>query len=154
MSIKYVKGDATIPQGDGNKLVIHIVNDVGRFGSGFALSVLKRYPIVKESYMQPFADDKPLRLGDVQFVKVANDLWFANMVGQHGVIGPGNPMPIQYDAVRTCLKKVFNFVNENKMMVFGPRFGSGLAGGKWIVVEQIINDELIKNNVDVTIYDL
>jgi hypothetical protein len=163
--ISYVKGDATQPQGEGNKLVIHIVNDVGRFGSGFALAVLKRYPIVKESYLQPFANDKPLKLGDVQFIKVADDLWFANMVAQHGVIGPGNPMPIQYDALRKCLREVCLFSKrmnpqdntkfpDEQWSVFGPKFGSGLAGGKWIVVEQIIQDELIKNNIDVTIYEL
>jgi len=152
--INYVNGDATLPNGEGNKLIIHIVNDVGRFGCGFALAVLKRYPIVKESYLAPFNNNTPLKLGDVQFIKVAEDLWFANMVGQHGVIGPSNPMPIQYDAVRTCLKRVYEFAQLNKMKVVGPKFGSGLAGGKWVVVEQIINDELIKNNIETTIYEL
>ena len=151
--IKYAKGDATLPKGKGNKLVIHIVNDVGRFGSGFALAVLKRYPAVKEAYIKAF-EDKPLKLGDVQFIKVADDLWFANMVGQHGVIGPSNPMPIQYDAVRTCLKKVCEFAKGHKMKVSGPKFGSGLAGGKWNVVENLIQNELINNNIDVTIYEL
>lgn len=160
--IKYVKGDATRPEGEGNKLVIHIVNDVGRFGSGFALAVLKRYPKVREAYISGFDLDvlehtsgkNDLKLGDVQFVKVADDLWFANMVGQHGVIGPTNPMPIQYDAVRECLRKVCEFATANSMKIFAPKFGSGLAGGKWIVIEKLIQDELTSKNLDITIYEL
>jgi hypothetical protein len=29
MSIKYLKGDATGPQGDGLKIICHVCNDVG-----------------------------------------------------------------------------------------------------------------------------
>lgn len=154
MPIKYEKGDATEPQGEGNKLIIHVVNDIGRFGSGFALAVLKRYPKVKEEYLKAFSSFNPLKLGDVQFVQVANDVWFANMVGQHGVVGPSNPIPIKYDALTECLKKVCDFALEHNMKIYAPRFGAGLARGNWQTIESIINKELIEHNVDITIYDL
>lgn len=152
--IKYVKGDATLPQGDGNKLVIHVVNDVGRFGSGFALAVLKRYPVVREVYIKAFESDKHPKLGDVQMINVSDGLWFANMVAQHGVIGPNNPIPIDYGELRECLRSVRDFAIEHNLKIHAPKFGSGLAGGKWIVIEKLIQDELIAQNIDVTIYEL
>lgn len=154
MSIKYVKGDATAPNETGDKIVIHVVNDIGRFGAGFALAVLKRFPVVKQTYMQAFENNSALELGDVQFIKVADNMWFANMVSQHGVIGPTNPMPIQYDALRECLRKVCNYAITNNLKVVAPKFGSGLAGGKWSIVEKLIQDELISYGIDVTIYEL
>jgi hypothetical protein len=33
----------------------------------------------------------------------------------------------------------------------GPRFGSGLSGGNWNTIEQIIKDTI---TVDITIYEL
>ena len=35
-----------------------------------------------------------------------------------------------------------------------PRIGCGLAGGNWIEIEKIINDTLIKENINVWVYDL
>lgn len=37
---------------DGNKLVIHIVNDIGLFESAFAKAVKDRYPIVTNAYLK------------------------------------------------------------------------------------------------------
>jgi O-acetyl-ADP-ribose deacetylase (regulator of RNase III) len=161
MPIKYTKGDATQPQGDGIKLVIHIVNDIGRFGSGFARAVMNRYPIVRESYIEKFSGNElyqdligPLVLGDVQFVRAREDIWFANMVAQHGTISKENKTPIKYDALRECLGKVYHYTLINKVSLHGPRFGSGLAGGSWAEIEKIINEELLDRDVGITIYDL
>ena len=35
-----------------------------------------------------------------------------------------------------------------------PRLGSGGSGGEWGVVEEMIEDEVIRSGVDVTIYDI
>jgi len=32
MDIKYIKGNATNPAGEGNKLIVHICNDTGGWG--------------------------------------------------------------------------------------------------------------------------
>jgi O-acetyl-ADP-ribose deacetylase (regulator of RNase III) len=37
--IEYVQGDATRPQGPGNKIIVHICNDVGGWGKGFVLTL-------------------------------------------------------------------------------------------------------------------
>ena len=38
--IKYVKGDATEPIGEGNKLIVHICNNVGKWGKRVCLSFI------------------------------------------------------------------------------------------------------------------
>jgi hypothetical protein len=35
-----------------------------------------------------------------------------------------------------------------------PRIGCGLAGGKWEVVGKIVEEELLRSGVPVTVYDL
>lgn len=153
--INYVNGDATLPIGDGSKLVIHIVNDLGRFGSGFAKAVMIKYPVVREKYIEWSKSGLNFTLGKNQFVKVNDNLWFCNMIAQHGLISKDNPIPIRYDALRSCLKDVAQFCKDfttdaTKWTLHGPRFGSKLAGGNWEIIEKIICDELEA----ITIYDL
>ena len=134
MEILYIKGDATAPIGSGVKVITHICNDIGGWGKGFVLA---------------------LTLGAVQFVNVENELYVANMIGQHGIYKDSKGLPpIRYDAVRQCLKEVALFAIDHKASVHMPRIGCGLAGGKWELMEQIIKEELITKEIAVTVYDL
>jgi O-acetyl-ADP-ribose deacetylase (regulator of RNase III) len=147
--IKYIVGNAVKPIGDGEKFIIHVSNDVHAWGSGFVLAISKKWKM-PEYY---FRATKSLNLGDIQAVIVEKDITVINMIGQHGVgidLVTHIP-PIRYDAIRECLKKVNVLALEFNATIHAPRFGSGLAGGDWNVIEQIINDEI---TVDVTIYDL
>lgn len=158
MAIKYVKGDATIPQGDGTKIIVHIVNDIGRFGSGFAKAIMDRYPIVREEYMKwarnGEIDNKRFMLGETQFVRVNDDLWFANMIAQHNLINISNPTPIKYDALISCLKQVEKFIRSaNIHSLHMPKIGTKRAGGDWRIVEQIIIAELCDNGLIPIVYE-
>ena len=62
--------------------------------------------------------------------------------------------PVRYEAIRDGLKKVAAFAREHNASIQMPRIGCGLAGGDWAVVSQIIEDELTRNGVFVTVYDL
>ena len=98
---------------------------------------------------------KRFTLGAVQFVNVENELYVANMIGQHGIYKDSKGLPpIRYDAVRQCLKEVALFAIDHKASVHMPRIGCGLAGGKWELMEQIIKEELITKEIAVTVYDL
>lgn len=50
MPIVYVKGDATRPLGSGPRVIVHCVNDIGKWGSGFVLALDKRWPTVGNRY--------------------------------------------------------------------------------------------------------
>jgi O-acetyl-ADP-ribose deacetylase (regulator of RNase III) len=41
--IFYMTGDATAPVGEGQKLIVHVCNDIGAWGAGFVLALSKRW---------------------------------------------------------------------------------------------------------------
>lgn len=164
--INYVNGDATLPTGSGNKLIVHIVNDLGKWGNGFVVALSKRWKMPELAYREWYKNKSKNDFisGAIQVVAVEPDIHVVNMIAQHGIsmyikngivdeIAEEVP-PIRYDALHDCLSKVCAIAKKHNMTVHGPRFGAGLAGGDWTLIEKIINDELISNGVSVTIYDL
>ena len=152
--INYIKGDATDPQGEENKIIVHICNDIGGWGKGFVMAISKRWKEPENSYREWFKSDNDFDLGQVQFVKVEDTLWVGNMVAQHKIkrSKEGNP-PIRYEAVKGALEKVSRFAVENKASVHMPRIGCGLAGGEWNKIEPLIIETLSEKNIQVTVYD-
>jgi O-acetyl-ADP-ribose deacetylase (regulator of RNase III) len=144
--MNYVTGDATQPIGDGPKIIVHVCNDIGAWGAGFVLAISKRWPEPEAAYRAI----EEYRLGDVQLVKVADDLHVANMIAQAGTYRRG--VPIRYPAVRECLQKVAEHARRLAASVHMPRIGCGLAGGEWSEIEPIIVETL--NGIEVTVYDL
>ncbi len=153
-SISYIKGDATNPVSDGNKLIVHVCNDIGKWGKGFVMAISKKWKQPGLEYRQWYKMNNDFLLGNVQFVKVENDIWVANLIGQHKINKDenGNP-PIRYDAILTGLEKVSSYAVVNKASVHMPRIGCGLAGGTWDKVEPLIITALTEKNISVTVYD-
>lgn len=52
----------------------------------------------------------------------------------------GDKTPVDYDAIRLCMRKI-NHIFKGKTIGL-PIIGAGLAGGKWSVIESIIENEL------------
>lgn len=154
--IQYITGDATAPIEDGNKMIVHICNDVGGWGAGFVLALSRRWPEPEASYRQWAAGelDLPFELGNVQFVSVDETTWVANMIGQHKTTSTDGVPPVRYEAIEAALKKVADFAVANACSVHMPRIGCGLAGGKWEKVEEKITATLCGREVPVTVYDL
>ncbi len=158
--IKYVKGDATQPEGVGMRLVIHCCNNRGQMGSGVALAIAKKWRGARDRYIQWYTEIQTdvkkavmLPLGMVQFVTVESHIVVGNMIGQNGTISKENPTPIDYAAIRSCLGKVRQYVGLTKASVHAPKFGAGLAGGNWETIEKIIQEELSVHSIPVTIYE-
>jgi len=153
--IRYVNGDATYPVGTGSRVIIHVVNDSGGWGRGFVRAVTMRWLHVEKAYREwakATNPDVPFELGSVQYVAVGQDLWVANMVGQHNVVWDDGVPPVRYGAIRTALADVAAFVRPLAATVHAPRFGASLAGGSWREIEKLILEELA--DTDVTIYDM
>lgn len=152
--VKYIKGDATQPTGEGNKIIVHVCNDIGKWGKGFVVAISKRWNAPEINYRNWYKTKEGFRLGAVQFVQVKDDLWIANLIGQHkiGKGENGNP-PIRYDAITEGMNKVTEKAISIKASVHMPRIGCGLAGGKWENIEPILIESLIKNNIDTVVYD-
>jgi len=152
--INYIKGDATQPIGEGNKIIVHVCNDIGGWGKGFVLAISRKWKLPEKEYRKWYRLENNLLLGEVQYVKVEEHIWIANLIGQHKIRTnkEGIP-PIRYEAIKKGLSNVFEKSKELEATVHMPRIGCGLAGGKWEIVEQIINEELIVKEREVTVYD-
>lgn len=154
-SIKYITGDATQPIGEGNKLIIHVCNNIGAWGAGFVIALSKRWTQPEHMYRQWAKSYAPntLPLGDVQFVQVEKNIVVGNMIGQVSVGHMNGVPPIRYNAIEKALKEVAEFTKPRNYSVHAPKFGAGLAGGDWNQIEQIINEQLCQKGVPVTIYE-
>jgi O-acetyl-ADP-ribose deacetylase (regulator of RNase III) len=154
-SINYIKGDATKPVSSGNKIIVHVCNDIGGWGRGFVLALSARWEKPEQEYRTWVQSNENFALGQVQFVQVEQDLWVANMIGQRDVKNNKDGVPpVRYDAIAKALEKVAAFAAEKNASVHMPRIGCGLAGGTWDKMEPVIIQELINREVPVTVYDL
>lgn len=144
-------------------IVPHVCNNIGVFGGGFTAGISKHYPIVKENYHLLGNHFLKNNLGYVQYVEVSKDnvyghkLVFANMIAQNGTISKNNNRPLHYGALVKCMSSVSSYINnhfkeDNPVQIHAPKFGSGLAGGNWNFVHELIAD--IWNNYPVFIYSL
>jgi O-acetyl-ADP-ribose deacetylase (regulator of RNase III) len=158
MPILYRSGDATSPQGDGQKIIVHVCNDIGGWGRGFVTAISKRWAEPEKQYRAWYRGEasQSFALGEVQFVRVAPDITVANLIGQQGIVtrqrNPSSP-PVHYEAIRTGLAHVARYAEEHAASVHMPRIGCGLAGGRWEEIEPLIDDKLTSENIEVTVYD-
>ncbi|WP_271764735.1 macro domain-containing protein [Aquimarina algiphila] len=154
-TIKYIKGDATVPQAKGIKIIVHVCNNLGGWGKGFVLAISKRWSEPEKSYREWHRNraKNDFELGAVQIIKVSDYLHVANMIAQQGMKTGSKGVPIRYEAVQKCLEKVGLEAQKLNASIHMPRIGCGLAGGKWDKIEPIIIDTLIQKNIDVFVYD-
>lgn len=169
--ITYLKGDATAPQGAGMKIIAHVCNDIGKWGSGFVVAVSKRWDAPEAYYRQwhklgkleGMALQNPMKgsfvattddfkLGEVQVIQVTDDVFVANMIGQEGVGMRTSGPPVRYPAIKKALYKVATFADIFKASIHMPRIGCGLAGGSWSQIRPLIESEL--GDRAVFVYDL
>ena len=155
--IKYVIGDATYPIGTGNKILCHVVNTERKWGAGFVLALSKRWSEPEKVYRN--TPKGGLWLGNVQIVPVENDIMVANMIAQRGIMDRNktgqidkDAVPaIRYGALRAALAEVNDIAYRMGATLHMPKIGCGLAGGKWELIEKIIEDVA---SVEVTVYNL
>ena len=168
--IRYLNGDATVPQAKGPKIIAHICNTLGGWGKGFVLSVSKRWPGPEKYYRAwHHAREIPTTLregslvlssgdfglGQVLLVQVLPDTFVLNMIAQEGMRTGSKGPPIRYDALAACLRTGDQLAMDMKSYrdvpasLHMPRIGTGLAGGKWERIEPL----LAKLKSDVYVYD-
>lgn len=153
--IKYLRGDATCPQSKGIKIIGHICNNIGGWGKGFVLAISKRWnePEMEYRKWHRARANNDFELGNIQLIQVEKYLYVANMIGQQGIKRGSKGVPIRYDAVENCLNKLAIEANNLNASVHMPRIGCGLAGGKWDMIEPIIEKSLLSKDVKTIIYD-
>lgn len=156
MGIEYVSGDAAMPRGSGPRIIAHVCNDAGGWGKGFVLAITRRWPQPEAAYRAWYRQraDNDFGLGAVQLTPVAEALYVANLIGQHGYRTREGRPPIRYEAVDTALATLGDKARELGATVHMPRIGAGLAGGRWELIEPLIIERLSRRGIHVTVYDV
>lgn len=145
--------------------VPHVCNNIDLFGAGFAAQVAEQFPIVKTDYHLLGKSFLQNNLGYCQVIKVSEDpqyrhkLFFVNMIAQNGIKSRSNPRPLNYFALVQSMNKLSQYIYKNtevlqkteRVEIHCPKFGSGLAGGDWNFISDLIND--IWGNFFVTVYN-
>ncbi|MCL6293713.1 macro domain-containing protein [Jejuia spongiicola] len=154
-NINYLKGDATAPQIEGNKIIVHICNDLGGWGKGFVLAISKKWSEPEKAYRLWYKNkaDNDFALGATQVIQVSEDIFVGNMIAQQGLKRVNNIAPIRYEAVKSCLSKIAIEASKINASIHMPRIGCGLAGGKWEEIEPLILETLSNNDIEVYVYD-
>lgn len=142
--IYYVKGDATSPQRR-PAAICHVVNTKGVWGRGFVLALSRRWKLPEEVYYS----EAPV-LGLIQWCQAEDGIIVCNMVAQNGLRKRTNPVPLDYDALTTCLTKMYSWLTYSHCTAHMPRIGCGLAGGSWPRVAEILEKTA---TVDTYVYD-
>jgi hypothetical protein len=157
-AVRYAVGDATLPPGDGPRVIAHVCNDVGAWGRGFVVPLGDKYPAAKTRFLAwhrgELTDDPMFALGGAQLVPVGERLWVANMVGQHGLKTKAGVPPIRLGAIAAALADVAAFAARTDASIHMPRIGCGLAGGTWDEVGPVVERAAAAAGVRVVVYDL
>lgn len=144
-------------------IVPHVCNNINVFGGGFSGAISSRYPEVEQNYRML---GNQMRLGHTQFISVVKDkiydheIIIANMIAQNKTINSfDNPRPINYAALVECMINVKFYIqnlldkkDKTRVEIHAPKFGSGLAGGDWNFIEDLIED--IWTGLHISIYSL
>ena len=160
MTITYQTGDATRPDGEDPRLIAHICNDIGAWGSGFVVALSRRCPTPEKSYRawhrEGLWEGDPFELGQVQLASYDTPgVLVANMIAQRGIRHDASaPAAVDYTALHNCLRHLGALATHMGASVHMPRIGCGLGGGDWDVVAKIIDDTLTSRDISVTVYDL
>jgi hypothetical protein len=154
MTLSYVEGDlfAAIKNSPAPIIIPHVCNDVGAWGAGFVVPLGRHYPSTRDEYLKwAKSGDGTFRLGEMQTVCIDN-ICVVNMVAQQGL---GGPRPLKYPALGKCMLGVRDFIKSQFVgAIHAPMFGSGLAGGNWNFIEQMILDAWVNFGIPTTIYYL
>lgn len=132
-------GDASVPLNK-STLIIHVVNNCGKWGKGFVLALAKKYPNAKKAYLE--WGKSGYTMGDVQFLleDEVNQIFIANMVAQDGIKKSmkDEKKYISYESLEHCLSKVADFALAKRLVIQLPLIGAGLGGGNWEEIMDII----------------
>lgn len=146
-----IKGDITTAK---SGLILQCVNCKGVMGSGVALAIKTKWPVVEKKYHE-FCEKPPGLmvsremdlLGRVNAVTIKygyvgdTGLQVLNCFGQL-TYGRSGAKHLKYDALDTCLKWILHSYGGGVIPVHFPLIGCGLAGGHWPVVREIIEHRL------------
>lgn len=126
MEIEFIHGDITkVPE---QGIIAHGVNCQGAMGSGVAICIRQKWPVVYQRFMEsPKGRDA---LGSTVMVNVSPHLYVANCYTQE-YYGADGRKYADLNAVKQCLRTVFTHANNMKCTLWLPKIASDRGGLSW-----------------------
>jgi len=176
--IKYVVGNifTDLPTTSPTKFIFHVCNDIGGWGSGFVKFLSQEWTEPEASYRkwhkEGYSNGKPFKIGQFDSTLVqksigsglVGSIYVVNCIGQRSTISKPECFVAENDVKRPLdyvkLASAMSELGENlrvggkKYEIHCPLFGSGLAGGDWDIIEQLIIDAWVRQGIAVTVYQL
>jgi Zn-dependent peptidase ImmA (M78 family) len=149
-----VSGNATKPRGGGKKIIAQVINTSGGLGLGFGKAMAVAYPKSKKAVEAWKEDKHRFILGQYQLVELEPDIYAFQMLVQQGIRPKKGENILKYIDLRECLKQLSRIAKDMEATVHMPKIGAGQARGDWNIVESMIYEELVMNDVQVTVYVL
>lgn len=132
----------------------HVCNNIDLFGAGFAASISEKFPIVKENYHMLGKNFLRTHMGHCQIMKVyesseyKHKIYVANMIAQNGIPSTKNTRALNYLGLVRSMNTLSRFImsetgflkKTENIEIHAPKFGSGLAGGNWNFISDLIED--------------
>jgi O-acetyl-ADP-ribose deacetylase (regulator of RNase III) len=168
--MQIIKGDLVALAREGNfDVIAHGCNCFCNMGAGLAVPMAKTFGCDKFRLEAPEFKGHKGKLGQIDYKEFEVSTMSVLPKGYEGICtqelrwplivvncytqyfygkGRGGIPPIDYDALRSCMKYLALF--EGKRIGL-PKIGCGLAGGNWDIVSKIIEEELA--NCQVTIVE-
>jgi O-acetyl-ADP-ribose deacetylase (regulator of RNase III) len=148
--IKYINGNIFDTKAD---IIAHCVNCKKVMGSGLALQIKNRYPIVFQKYCDIIDEKGPENcFGKSQIIQLG-DIAIANLFGQmdYGT----DKRYLDYSALESSFNHLVTQMRNHNLntVAFPDLIGAGLAGGDRTVILNMISKIFYFNNVEIWKYD-
>lgn len=137
--LKFVKDDISNPPGSNMRYILQICNNSGNYNSEV---IAKRWPKVTSEYRTLWREKfGKIPFGEIQIIQVSSDLAVINMIAEDCLSST-----IKEDVLKKCFSKAGDEISNYSASAHIKKTNN------WIMVESIINDELLKRNINVFIY--
>jgi O-acetyl-ADP-ribose deacetylase (regulator of RNase III) len=121
--------------------IMHVVNNLGYWGSGFVLQINKylgnKAEIEYKNTVNTY--NKQDLLGGFIITEYSDKLFVVGLFAMNGIYDKyNNPNPLIYAYLSDALMDSYDCVDGYDCEVLMPKIGVGLANGDWAIIEPMI----------------
>lgn len=137
--LEYVSGDASKQE---SGIILCCVDNSGVWGRGGFFSALSNLSSDIASSYETAGSLDDINLGDSHLIEVKSGLFVALLVCQKRN-RDGSVSGIMHDYFSTCLVKIRNFAEMNRLDVHSPRIGAGTPNFNWYGIERLLRSRFV-----------